>query len=114
MIESTFCDNSFKPSKAWLKRRGPSNVNGFVTTPTVNAPKSLAILAITGAAPVPVPPPIPAATKTMSASFNASRISSSDSWAALRPTSGFPPAPKPLVNSLPITILFLIFVPFNV
>ena len=44
----------------------PSNGNGVVTMPTVSAPSSRAILATTGAAPVPVPPPSPAVTKTMS------------------------------------------------
>ena len=39
-----------------------------VTTPTVNAPAVLAILAMIGDAPVPVPPPMPAVMKTMSAS----------------------------------------------
>ena len=58
-------------------RRLPSNSNGFVTTPTVSAPiSSLAISAITGAAPVPVPPPSPAVTNTMSAPFSASLMSS--------------------------------------
>lgn len=38
-------------------------MNGRVTTPTVKAPVSRAILAITGAAPVPVPPPLPAGNK---------------------------------------------------
>ena len=38
-----------------------------MTTPTVSAPSSRAISAITGAAPVPVPPPMPAVTNTMSA-----------------------------------------------
>jgi hypothetical protein len=43
------------PSLALLARRRPSNVNGRVTTATVNAPSSLEILAMNGAAPVPVP-----------------------------------------------------------
>ena len=87
----------------------PSNVNGRVTMAIVNAPSSLATLAITGAAPVPVPPPIPAAIKTISAPLTMLRISSFDASAAARPTSGSPPAPKPLVNSLPNTILFSAF-----
>ncbi len=75
----------------------PSNSNGRVTTPTVSAPISfLAISAITGAAPVPVPPPSPAVTNTMSAPFSASLMSSRDSAAAPKPTSGFAPAPRPL------------------
>ena len=44
-------------------RRWPSKWNGLVTTPTVRMPRSRAVLAITGAAPVPVPPPMPAVTK---------------------------------------------------
>ncbi len=70
-----------------------------MTTPTVSAPISFfAISAITGAAPVPVPPPSPAVTKTMSAPFSASLISSRDSAAAPKPTSGFAPAPSPFVE----------------
>ena len=60
------------PSSACRARLPPSKLNGLVTTPTVSAPVSLAISAITGAAPVPVPPPIPAATKIISASLTAS------------------------------------------
>ena len=61
-----------------------------MTTPTVSAPISfLAISAMTGAAPVPVPPPSPAVTKTMSAPLSASLMSSRDSAAAPKPTSGF-------------------------
>ena len=44
------CDSLFFPSK----------LKGIVTIPTVRIPKSLAMSAIIGAAPVPVPPPIPA------------------------------------------------------
>lgn len=40
---------------------------GRVTTPMVRAPSERAMLATTGAPPVPVPPPSPAVTKTMSA-----------------------------------------------
>ena len=79
IIESTFLRNSSSPAKDCFFLLGPSNVKGEVTTPTVKAPKSLAILAMTGAPPVPVPPPIPAATKTMLASDKASLISFSDS-----------------------------------
>ena len=87
------------PSWACRARWVPSNANGRVTTPTVSAPISfLAISAITGAAPVPVPPPSPAVTKTMSAPFSASLISSRDSAAAPWPTSGLAPAPRPLVE----------------
>jgi hypothetical protein len=45
------------PIRARFILFSPSNLNGFVTTATVNAPLSLHSLAITGAAPVPVPPP---------------------------------------------------------
>ena len=77
----------------------PSKSNGRVTTPTVSAPISLlAISAMTGAAPVPVPPPSPAVTNTMSAPLSASLISSRDSAAAPKPTSGLAPAPRPLVE----------------
>ena len=89
-------------------------MKGDVTTPTVNAPNSREIFATTGAAPVPVPPPIPAAMKTILAPDKADLISSSVSKAALRPTSGLPPAPKPCVNSLPKTILFSISIPFKI
>ena len=54
-----------------------------------------------GAAPVPVPPPRPVVTKTMSAPSSASMILSESSSAALRPTSGFAPAPSPLVSFTP-------------
>ncbi len=91
------------PSVAWRPRWEPSKSNGRVTTPTVSAPISfLAISAITGAAPVPVPPPSPAVTNTMSAPFSASLMSSRDSEAADRPTSGLAPAPSPLVDSWPM------------
>ena len=54
------------PCSACVFRFVPSNLNGVVTIPTVSAPRSRAIFATTGAAPVPVPPPSPAATNTMS------------------------------------------------
>ncbi len=104
--ESTYFLSSSIPSAALLALLLPSNVKGRVTTATVKAPSSFAIFATRGAAPVPVPPPIPAVMKTISAPLTASRISFSDSSAALRPYSGFPPAPSPLVVSLPKTILF--------
>src|SRR5215204_4249935 len=91
------------PSRACCMRRPPSNSNGFVTTPTVSAPiSSLAISAITGAAPVPVPPPSPAVTNTMSAPFSDSLISSRLSAAAPAPISGLAPAPSPFVSSCPM------------
>jgi hypothetical protein len=57
-------------------------------------------MATTGAPPVPVPPPSPAVTNTMSAPLRTSSISSRWSSAALRPTSGSAPAPRPRVSSL--------------
>ena len=80
-------------------------MNGRVTTPTVSAPRSFAILATIGAAPVPVPPPIPHVTKIISAPAKASEICCSLSSAALRPTSGIEPAPNPFVNLGPSWIL---------
>ena len=73
--------------------RRPSKLNGYVTTPTVRCPASLAILATTGAAPEPVPPPIPAVINTRSASATASWIASMDSSADFSPSSGLPPVP---------------------
>ena len=89
------------PASACFMRRGPSNWNGFVTTPTVKIPRSLAALAITGAAPVPVPPPMPAVIKTMLQSDNSASTSFMDSSAACRPISGFDPAPRPAVRFEP-------------
>ena len=63
------------PSSAILRRSNPSKTKGFVTTATVKIPKSLAISATTGKAPVPVPPPNPAVKKTISAPLNTSAIS---------------------------------------
>ena len=65
MSVSTYACNSLIPSSATFILTDPSNVNGFVTTPTVKIPMSFAIFAMIGAAPLPVPPPIPAATKAM-------------------------------------------------
>mmetsp|Transcript_12712 Transcript_12712/g.23828 ORF Transcript_12712/g.23828 Transcript_12712/m.23828 type:complete len:267 (+) Transcript_12712:2805-3605(+) len=80
----------------------PSKRNGLVTIPIVNAPASLATSATTGAAPLPVPPPIPLVTKQRSHPSTTAAISRRDSSAAIRPTSGFPPAPKPRVAVDPI------------
>ena len=100
---STFSRSARMPCSACSARRAPSNSNGRVTTPTVSAPiSSLAISATTGAPPVPVPPPSPAVTKTMSAPFSDSLISSWLSSAAAKPTSGLAPAPRPLVSSEPM------------
>ena len=65
-VSTPFC-SSMMPDSAVRMRRWPSKWNGFVTTPTVRMPISRAVLAITGAAPVPVPPPMPAVTNTMCA-----------------------------------------------
>ena len=63
------------PSSARRRRRGPSKLNGLVTTPTVRAFISRAISAMRGAAPVPVPPPIPAVMNTISAPSSSFLIS---------------------------------------
>ncbi len=89
------------PASACEALRRPSKLKGLVTTPMVSAPSDLAMLATTGAPPVPVPPPSPAVTKTMSAPLRTSSISSRWSSAALRPTSGLAPAPSPRVSSRP-------------
>ena len=98
---------SFKrsiPESALTIRCFASNLNGFVTTPTVRIPCSFAIFATTGAAPVPVPPPIPQVTNTMSAPFTAEESSSILSSAAFSPISGCAPAPSPFVSFSPIWI----------
>ena len=64
--------------------------------------KSLQTLATTGAAPVPVPPPIPAVTNTKSDPATNDFKASVSCMIALRPISGFAPAPSPLVKSFPI------------
>ena len=61
----------------------------------VSNPMLLATPATTGAAPVPVPPPMPAVTNTICVpSVKSCLISSRWLWAALRPSSGLPPAPR--------------------
>ena len=102
MRASTSSLSSAIPTSAFLILNAPSKGKGFVTTPTVSAPQSRASLAITGLAPVPVPPPIPAVTNTISAPSICSLIKSVDSSAALLPTSGLAPAPRPCVISCPI------------
>ena len=97
--------SALMPFSAWLLRRLPSKENGRVTTPTVSAPSLRAMVATTGAPPVPVPPPSPAVTNTMSAPRSSSSISSLASSAALRPTSGSAPAPRPRVESRPTSSL---------
>ena len=99
---STFCFSLSIPWIALFIRCLASNLNGFVTTPTVRHPRSLAMPATTGAAPVPVPPPIPQVTNTISAPLISSVSSSILSSAAFAPTSGFAPAPRPFVSFSPI------------
>ena len=102
-VSTYFCSSS-NPNSAIFMRLAPSNWNGFVTTPTVRIPNSLAALAITGAAPVPVPPPRPAVINTIFASRICEIISSKDSSAAACPIFGLAPAPKPCVIFTPIWI----------
>ncbi len=95
--ESTCSDSSWIPSSAYRARREPSLLNGRVTTATVRIPRSRAAWAMIGAAPVPVPPPMPAVRNTMSVCSSTPSTVSRSSRAALRPTSGSEPAPRPLV-----------------
>ena len=99
---STCFLNSTIASSACFIRFLPSKANGFVTTPTVRHPSSLAISATTGPAPLPVPPPIPAVMNTISdpehISFNSFIFSSALSF----PTEGIPPAPSPRVSDRPM------------
>ena len=101
MTVSTAPIKSCRACSACSMRRLPSKANGLVTTATVNAPSSLASEATTGAAPEPVPPPRPDVMKIMSEPSSASMILSVSSSAALRPTSGLAPAPRPLVSFAP-------------
>ena len=98
---STHCCNSSIPCSADLRRLGPSKSKGLVTTPTVRMPRSCAMRAITGAAPVPVPPPMPAVMKIMCMPSMWRANSSVASSAAARPISGFAPAPRPCVRCGP-------------
>ena len=110
---STSSTNDARPFSAAPILFFPSNLKGFVTTATVNAPNSFAIDAITGAAPVPVPPPIPAVMKTISAPDNNSSIAILSLSAALLPISGSAPAPNPLVKPLPSFIVVALFTDFK-
>ena len=105
MTVSATLASSARPCSACLRRLGPSNAKGLVTTATVSAPSSLASDATTGAAPVPVPPPRPAVTNTMSAPSSRSMIFSVSSSAACRPTAGSEPAPRPFVIFEPMASL---------
>ena len=99
-VSTIFCRAS-TPSSAWRMRFTPSNWKGFVTTPTVKTPSSLAACAIIGAAPVPVPPPIPAVIKHICVPDNSSTICSILSSAAEAPIEALAPAPKPSVTFTP-------------
>ena len=101
---STFSLSLSIPEIALIILCFASNLNGFVTTPTVRIPCSFASLATTGAAPVPVPPPIPHVTNTISAPLMAADNSSALSSAAFAPISGCAPAPSPFVSFSPIWI----------
>src|SRR5437867_6560872 len=101
MSVSTTARNASSPASAWTMRFRPSKTKGLVTTATVRMPRSFASDATTGAAPVPVPPPSPAVMNTMSAPLRSRVIWSGSSCAALRPTSGFEPAPSPPVSLVP-------------
>ncbi len=90
------------PALAVSSRTAPSQPNGRVTTPMVNASISLAMRATTDEAPVPVPPPMPAVMNTMSEPCSTSYRSSVDSSAALRPISASPPTPNPRVSLSPM------------
>mmetsp|Transcript_28130 Transcript_28130/g.45735 ORF Transcript_28130/g.45735 Transcript_28130/m.45735 type:complete len:268 (+) Transcript_28130:234-1037(+) len=99
---STCLRSSTMAASACCIRFFPSNANGFVTTPTVRHPSSLAISATTGPAPLPVPPPMPAVMKIMSAPEQICWISFAFSCALSAPTEGTPPAPRPRVTCRPM------------
>ena len=97
---STFLLISSTPSSAWSIFFMPSQRNGMVTMPTVRMSISFAVLAITGAAPVPVPPPMPAVMNTIFVpSLSTFFMSSNDSSAACFPAAGLLPAPSPSLPS---------------
>ncbi|OPZ19484.1 MAG: hypothetical protein BWZ05_00060 [Bacteroidetes bacterium ADurb.BinA245] len=82
--------------------------------PTVSMPRSLHILEMMGAPPVPVPPPIPAVMKAILV-FTSKMffISSKDSSVACLPISGLAPAPSPCVRCGPSCILLGILLDCN-
>jgi len=86
------------PSSAFASLFLHSKLNGFVTIHTVSIPIFFAILAITGAAPVPVHPPIPDVIKIISVSCKTALISISLSSADFLPISGFAQAQRPFVR----------------
>ena len=104
---STYFLRFSRPLTVFSIRFLPSKPKGSVTTATVRIFMSRAILAITGAAPVPVPPPMPAVINNKSVPLIASVSSSLLSSAAARPISGSAPAPRPFVSALPICILLV-------
>lgn len=65
----------------WLLRCLPSKLKGVVTMPTVKMPISRAVLATTGAAPLPVPPPMPACKCTVSMRADAQQDQGRRCWA---------------------------------
>ena len=101
---STACRNCSTPVSATRERFAPSTRKGLVTTATVRASSSREAAAMSGLAPVPVPPPMPAVMNTISAPSSAILMSWMLSSAAWRPSSGFPPAPRPRVVLSPIWI----------
>ena len=101
---STLAFRRSMPASAFFMRWRPSNRKGLETTPMVSMPISRAVSAMIGAAPVPVPPPMPQVTNTRSEPLMVLAISSRLSSAAFWPTSGFAPAPRPLVSLSPIWI----------
>ncbi len=103
---STYLRISSAPASALLIFFMPSNRKGMVTMPTVSRPRSRAMRATTGAAPVPVPPPIEAVMNTMSVSSVKRRsMSAALSSAAWKAFSGMFPAPRPLVTVGPMRTL---------
>mmetsp|Transcript_21763 Transcript_21763/g.62411 ORF Transcript_21763/g.62411 Transcript_21763/m.62411 type:complete len:354 (+) Transcript_21763:686-1747(+) len=102
MTVSTCALSRLMPPMACVIRFRPSKAKGLVTMPTVSDPASLATSATTGAAPVPVPPPMPLVTKQRSVPWTMAAISLRDSSAAICPTSGLPPAPRPRVAVEPM------------
>ena len=105
-MASTYFFNFSIPASACAIRFLPSQLKGLVTKAIVKIPKSLAICATTGAAPVPVPPPIPAVINNISVLSRALVICSLTSNAAFSPIFGSAPHPSPFVVSTPNCNLF--------
>ncbi len=103
---STYLLISSAPSRALKIFFSPSKKKGMVTMPIVSNPRSCAMRATTGPAPVPVPP-LPAVMNTILVSSSKRRaISSALSSAACRASSGLLPAPSPLVMFGPMSSRF--------